>query len=118
MMLPQLPFVDTEHGIRLTGPCMLSCGCGNVVARWATLQQQLATKLPQGKPKASKIIYKWIEQENLKAKWPELKMHNYGIVVACTDKGLEHVNIMEGTTPSVLNKIGDLIRRSNVSNNH
>lgn len=118
MILPQLPFEEVGDRVNLTGPCVLSCGCGNVIARWASLQQQLATKLPHGKPKASKIITKWIQQEELLKKWPELKQHNYGIVVARTDKGIEHVNFMEGTTPSALNKIGDLIRRSNVSNNH
>ena len=116
---PPLPFEKgIDHKIYLTGPCLLTCGCGSVTARWATLQQQLVTKLPQGKPKSSKIISDWIVQENLKTKWPELKQHTYGIVVAHTDKGLEKVNIMSGTTPTVLQQIGDLIRRSNASNNH
>ena len=118
MIIPQLPFVREGDWVRLTGPCLLTCGCGSVTARWATLQQQLATKLPQGKPKASKIINDWIVQEGLSKKWPELKQHTYGIVVAQTDKGIEHVNIMSGTTPGTLNQIGDLIRRSNASNNH
>lgn len=117
MMIPQLPFLKTGDHIALTGPCLLTCGCGSVTARWATLQQQLATRLPQGKPKASKIINEWIAQEDLLKKWPELKQHTYGIVVANTDKGLERVNIMAGTTSGALNQIGDLIRRSNVPNN-
>lgn len=116
---PPLPFEKrADNKIYLTGPCLLTCGCGSVTARFATLQQQLVTKLPQGKPKSSKIISDWIVQESLKTKWPELKQHTYGIVVAHTDKGLEKVNIMSGATPTVLQQIGDLIRRSNASNNH
>lgn len=118
MIIPQLPFVKEGERVKITGPCLLTCGCGSVTARWATLQQQLATRLPQGKPKASKIINDWIIQENLKDKWPELKQHTYGIVVAQTDKGLEKINIMGGATANVLQQIGDLIRRSNASNNH
>lgn len=118
MILPQLPFDKVGDRIFLTGPCLLTCGCGQITARWATLQQQLATKIPQGKPKASKIINEWVAQEGLSERWPELKQHTYGIVVAQTEKGLEKVNIMSGSTPSVLQQIGDLIRRSNASNNH
>lgn len=118
MNIPQLPFEKEGDRIILTGPCFLSCGCGVTTARWATLQQQLATKLPQGKPKSSKIINEWITQEDLRKKWPELKCHTYGLVVANTDKGLERVNIMGGATANVLQQIGDLIRRSNVSNNN
>lgn len=111
--VPALPFERALSGrIVLTGPVLLSCGCGSVTARWATLQQQLVTKIPQGKPKASKIINDWIIQERLKEQWPELKQHTYGIVVARTDKGLERVNVMGGATNSVLQQIGQLIERS------
>ena len=118
MMIPQLPFVKLGDHVELTGPCLLTCGCGSVTARWATLQQQLATKIAQGKPKSSRIISDWLIQENLKAKWPELKQHTYGIVVAPTENGIEKVNIMGGATANVLQQLGDLIRRSNASNNH
>lgn len=117
MIIPQLPFIKEGDKVKLTGPCLLSCGCGTVVSRWATLQQSLSTKIPQGKPKSSKIINDWIIQEGLTSKWPELKQHTYGILVAETDRGLEKVNIMGGATANVLQQIGDLIRRSNVSNN-
>lgn len=118
MIISKLPFREEGGRVILEGPVLLQCGCGSVTARWATLQQQLATKIPQGKPKASKIINEWILQEGLSKRWPELKQHVYGIVVAQTEKGLEKVNIMSGSTPSVLQQIGDLIRRSNASNNH
>ena len=118
MMIPQLPFKEEEGKIIITGPVMLSCGCGNVTARWATLQQSLATRLAQARPKASRIVNDWIVQEGLKDKWPELKQHTYGIVVAPTDKGFEKVNIMGGATANVLQQIGDLIRRSNARDNH
>lgn len=118
MIIPSLPFKQEGDKIILTGPCMLSCGCGSITARWATLQSQLVTKIPQGKPKSSKIISDWIKQEGLEARWPELKQHVYGLVVAKTDKGFEKVNIMGGATSSVLNQIGDIVRRSDASNNH
>ena len=62
MNIPQLPFTrDSENKVTLTGCCLLSCGCGNVIARWANIRQNLVTKIPQGKPKSSRIIYDWIE---------------------------------------------------------
>ena len=111
MNIPTLPFIEEGDKIKLTGPVFLSCGCGNVIARWATIQQNLAHKIPQGKPKASKIIHNWIAQEGLE--WPELKKHTYGIVVGETSNGLEYVDIMGGATNKVAEKVGDLIRRSN-----
>ena len=118
MIIPRLPFIEENGRIELTGPVLLSCGCGNVTARWASLQQQLVTKLPQGKPKSSRIINDWLIQENLKAQWPELKQHTYGLVVAKTDKGFERVNIMAGATSNVLSQIGQLLERSrNVQHN-
>lgn len=110
MIIPQLPFKEENGKVILTGPVLLTCGCGTVTARWATLQQQLATKIPQGKPKSSKIIYNWIQQEGLK--WPELKQHTYGLLIAETVNGLEYVNIMAGATVTVLQKIGQLLERN------
>lgn len=114
MMFPgnELPFKREEDKVRLTGPVFLSCGCGQVVARWATVSQNLATKLPQGKPKASKIITEWLQQENLKEKWPVLSQKQYGVVVGETDKGFEMVNIMDGVAMKVAEKVADLIKRS------
>lgn len=112
MIIPKLPFEQAGDRIILTGPVLLTCGCGSVTARWATLQQQIPTKIPQGKPKSSRIINDWIIQEDLKKKWPELKQHTYGIFVAETERGLEKVNIMAGATPAVLGQIGSLIERS------
>lgn len=111
MNIPTLPFVEEGDKVKLTGPVFLSCGCGNVTARWATIQQNLSHRIPQGKPKASKIIHNWISQQNLD--WPELKKHTFGLVVGETSKGLEYVNIMGGATNKVAEKVGDLIRRSN-----
>lgn len=113
MIIPQLPFSQDDKGIHLTGPVMLSCGCGNVVARWASVAQNLATRIPQGKPKSSKIIHNWLIQENLSDKWPELKKHTFGLVVAQTENGWERVNIMDGTTMKVAEKVGQLIKENN-----
>ena len=117
MNIPVIPFIEEEGRIKLTGPVFLSCGCGNQIARWATLQQSLATRIPQAKPNASKIVAKWIEQENLKTKIPQLAKHNFGVVVGETENGFEYVDIQEGATNKVLEKIGDLIRRSNGRSN-
>ena len=113
MNIPQLPFTrDSENKVTLNGCCLLSCGCGNVIARWANIRQNLVTKIPQGKPKSSRIIYDWIEQNKLLEKWPILKQHQYGIVVGETENGFEMINIMSGATPKVAEQIGSLIRRN------
>lgn len=112
MIVQQLPFVREDDKVKLTGPVFLSCGCGNVIARWASIQQSLSHKLPQGKPKSSKIITDWINQEGLNEKWPVLKLHNFGIVVAETENGFEMVNIMSGAPTKAAEEIGKLILRS------
>ena len=113
MIIPALPFSQDDKKIYLSGPVMLSCGCGSVVARWASVAQNLAARIPQGKPKASKIVHDWLTQEGLWDKWPELKQHTFGIVVAETENGWEHINIMVGTTMKVAERVGELIRRNN-----
>lgn len=112
MIIPQLPFVREGDKVRLTAPVFLSCGCGSVTAQWASIQQNLATRLPQGKPKSAKIISDWLKQEGLNEKWPVLKQHTFGIVVAETDKGFEMVNIMSGAPTKVAQEVGRLITRS------
>lgn len=107
-----LPFEEREDRVILTGPCLLSCGCGNVIAKWASVQQNLSTKIPQGKPKSSKIIAKWLVQEGMSTKCPILKQHAYGVVVAETEKGFECVDIMTGAAPKIAEQIGRLLNRS------
>ena len=113
MIKNELPFKEEDGKSCLTGVCFLSCGCGNVNARWATIAQNLATRIPQGKPKSSRIINNWLEQNELKKRWPVLKNHQYGIVVAETDQGFEMVDIMSGATSKVIENIASLIRRHN-----
>lgn len=108
-----LPFIEEEGRVKLAGPVFLSCGCGNVTARWASVAQNLSTRIPQGKPKSSKIIHKWLTQEDLWNKWPELKQHTFGVVVAETETGWEHVNVMDGATMKVAEKVGQLIKENN-----
>ena len=86
--------------------------CGNVTARWATVCQSLAFGIPQGKPKASRIIHDWMAQEGLWSN-PIFKQHTFGAVVAETENGIETVDIMNGATPKVAEKVGQLIRRHN-----
>lgn len=112
MIIPQLPFERREDKVALTAPVLLTCGCGSVTARWANIQQNLSTRIAQGKPKSSKIISDWIKQEGLDAKWPVLKLHTFGIVVAVTDKGPEMVNVMSGAPIKVAEEISALIKRS------
>ena len=112
MIIPQLPFKREGDKVILTAPVFLSCGCGNVTARWATIQQNLSTRFPQGKPKSAKIIDEWLKQEDLYSKWPELKQHTYGIVVAKTPDGWEKVNIMAGAPMKAAEQIARLIERS------
>lgn len=112
MNIPQLPFIKEGDQVKLTGPCFLSCGCGQVIARWATIQQNLVARLPHAKPKSSTIAKEWIKQNKLDEKYPILKQKLYGVVVAETD-GIEAINIMEGTTMKTAERIADLVRRSN-----
>lgn len=112
MMIPQLPFEREGDKVKLTGCCMLSCGCGNVIARWASVRQNLSTKIPQGKPKSSKIIHDWIVQNGLFDRWPVLKLKQYGVVVGETEKGFEMVNIMSGAAPKVAQDVANLIKRN------
>lgn len=113
MIIPRLPMEEKDGKIILSGPLMLSCGCGNVIARWASIAQNLSTHIAQGKPKSSKIIHNWLTQEGLWAKYPILKQHTFGVVVAETENGWELVNVMDGATMKVAEKIGQLIRRHN-----
>lgn len=76
------------------------------------MQQNMAHKLPQGKPKSSKIITEWINQEGLRDKWPELKQHTFGLVVAETPDGFKKVNIMNGATNGVLQQIAQLLEEN------
>lgn len=108
-----LPFKEKNGEVKLLGPVFLSCGCGNVTARWASVAQNITTQIPQGKPKASRIIHNWLTQEGLWEKYPVLKQHTFGVVVAETENGIELVDIMNGATPKVAEKIGELIRRHN-----
>lgn len=108
----ELPFKREGDKVVLTGPVFLSCGCGNVTARWATVSQNLATRIPQGKPKASKIITEWIQQENLKEQYPVLTQKQYGVVVVKVGGELEVVNIMDGVSMKVAERVANLIKRS------
>ena len=112
MNIPTIPFVEEGDQVKLTGPVFLSCGCGGTTARWATVAQNLSTRIPQAKPKSSKIVSKWIEQNNLKKKIPLLAKHQYGVVVAEVRCEIEWVDISKVDTMKVAQEIGDLIRRS------
>lgn len=110
MIIPMIPFTKEGNKIFLSGPVFLSCSCGGVVARWATVQQSLP-HIPHCKPKASRIVYDWLTQEKMWEKHPILKQHQFGVVVAETEKGFELVSIMEGTTFKTAEKINQLIER-------
>lgn len=112
MIITQIPFREEGDRIVLTGPVFLSCGCGNVIAKYASVAQNLSTRLPQAKPKSSKMVTRWLVQEKMSEKYPILKQHQYGVVVAETEKGFECVDIMTGAAPKVAEQIGQLLRRS------
>ena len=112
MIITQIPFKEEGDRIVLTGPVFLSCGCGNVIAKYASVSQNLSTRLPQAKPKSSKMVTRWLVQEKMSEKYPILKQHQYGVVVAETEKGFEVVDIMTGAAPKVAEQIGQLLRRS------
>lgn len=105
------PFVKEGEHLKLNGVALFSCGCGGVTARWATIAQNFITNIPRIKPKSSRPITEWMRENGLFDKYPEFKGHTYGMVVAETDKGIEAVNIMGGTTKGVVTKVADLIRR-------
>lgn len=107
------PFVRWEGKLRLKDVAFFSCGCGNVTARWASIASNFATDIPHIKPKSSRPITEWIRENKLDIKYPEFKLHQYGMVVAETANGIEAVNIMGGSTNGVIEKVSDLIRRHN-----
>lgn len=113
MMFQPIPFEKKEDKVVLSGPVFLSCGCGGVTARWATLAQYLKTRVPQGKPKASKIIAEWMTQEGMREKYPQFTKHQYGMLVAETENGFEAVDVMAGATMKAVEEVGQLIRRHN-----
>ena len=114
MIIPTIPFTREGDKILLSGPVFLSCGCAGATARWATVQQNIITRIPHAKPKASRIVYDWLTQEKLREKYPVFNQHQYGVVVAETEKGFEAVSIMEGTTFKTAEKINQLLERHKV----
>lgn len=113
MNMPQpLPFKEIDGKTELVGPVFLSCGCGAVMARWGSIQPLLATRLPQAKPKSSRMINDWLTDSGLREKYPLFKQHQFGAVVVPLEE-LEVVDITPGTTQGTANRIGELIRRYN-----
>lgn len=86
--------------------------CGNVTARWASISQNLATRLPQAKPKSSRMISDWLTESGLREQFPALKQHQYGLCVAPVEGGYDGIDIMVGTTTGVAQRIAELIERS------
>lgn len=113
MNIPRIPFEKDGDKIILTGVVFLSCGCGNVVARWATVQQGLVHRIPQVKPKSTRLAADWLTQEGMREKYPIFKLHQFGAVVGETENGFEAINIMDGVSTKVTANIADLIRRHN-----
>ena len=113
MNIPQIPFHKEGDKVILDNVVFLSCGCGSQTARFATIQQNLLTRIAQVKPKASQIAKQWIEQEKINVKYPILTKHQFGLVIAETENGWEGIDIMGGATMKIVEQIADLIRRHN-----
>lgn len=92
--------------------------CGSTTARWASIQQNLSTRVPQAKPKSSRMVNDWLTESGLREKLPVLKGHQYGVFVVPVGGELEALDIMPGTTMGVAQRIGELIRRHNEQSNH
>lgn len=107
-----LPFKEVEGKTELVGPVFLSCGCAGPVARWASISQYLATRIPHAKPKSSRMISDWLTESGLREKFPALKQHQYGLCVAPVEGGYDGIDIMVGTTTGVAQRIAELIERS------
>lgn len=105
-------FFKVGDKVELRAPVFLSCGCGNITAKWASVQQNLSTKIQQVRLKANKLAYQFVEQEKLKDRIPELKLHQFGIVIAWTNEGIDFVNISTGASPNVATKISVLLNRN------
>ena len=112
MIYSQQVFFKVGDKVELRGPVFLSCGCGNITAKWASVQQNLSTKIQQVRLKANKLAYQFVEQEKLKDKIPELKLHQFGVVIAWTNEGIDFVNISTGASPNVAAKISNLLNRN------
>lgn len=93
-------FVDGEP-VKLTETVLLSCGCGSVISRWATLRGFLPA-IPEVRPKSFKVAVKWLEENDMYTKCPLLKLRTYGVVV--TPEG-KWVDITGGATMKVVEEI-------------
>lgn len=105
-------FFKVGDKVKLRGPVFLSCGCGSITAKWASVQQNLSTKIQQVRLKANKLAYQFVEQEKLKDRIPDLKLHQFGVVIAWTNEGIDFVNISTGASPNVASKISNLLNRN------
>lgn len=112
MIYSQQVFFKVGNKVELRGPVFLSCGCGSVTAKWASVQQNLTTRIQQVRLKSNKLAYEFVEQEKLKEKIPELKLHQFGVVIAWTNDGIDFVNISTGASPNVATKISNLLNRN------
>lgn len=98
-------FTNKDGVVVLTEPVLLTCGCGSVVARWATLRQFLP-HIPEVKPKTSKLVVKWIEENDMYNKCPLLKLRTYGVVVSPDGKWID---TMSGATMKVVEEVKRLL---------
>lgn len=99
-------FIDGDK-VELTEPVLLSCGCGSIIARWATLRQ-LLPKIPEVKPKTSKLVVKWLEENDMYTKCPLLKTRTYGVVVSPDGRW---VDINSGATMKTVEEIMRLVSK-------
>lgn len=112
MIFSQDALIKTPTGVVLKGPVFLQCGCGPVIAKWASVKQFLSTRIPEAKPKSNRVAAEFVEQEKLEEKIPALKLHQFGVVVARTEKGIEFVDVTPSAAPNTAMKISVLLKRN------
>lgn len=107
-------FEERDGHIEMKAPTFVSCGCGSVRARLATVLQYVnisARQLNQVNLPASAVAKRYIEQENLNKEIPLLKNHVYGVLIdnKLTDGKHRWVDVNAGATTEVAKKFKEIL---------
>lgn len=99
------PFLLEGEKTILSRPVFLYCGCAQATARWATVQPQLKKRYQQIRPANLQLAKNWLTDNGLYDKYPMLKQHIFGAVVA---PDMTVVDIMSGATPDIIDRIDSI----------
>lgn len=107
-------FEERDGKIEMLAPTFVSCGCGSVRARLATVLQYVkmsARQLNQVNLPGSTIAKRYIEQEGLYDEIPLLKKHTFGVLIdnKLTNGKHKWVDINAGASTAVAAKFREIL---------